>query len=129
VAVQEAVPVDRPEAGEYPERHLHGFGRGERSRLQPVGQRLAIEPLHRDEETPLVFAELVDVAHVRMADGTCGSSLTPEALAHRLLVERGLHYLDRDGTFETIVPRVVDEAHPALPERPEDAVTADGCGH
>ena len=61
------------------------LGHAERPVAQPLGERLALEQLHGDEELAVVLADLVDLADVRMVDAGRRARLAPEALARGLV--------------------------------------------
>ena len=61
------------------------LGDAQRPALQPLGQRLALEQLHGDEQLAVVLADLVELADVRVVDARRGPRLAPEALARRLV--------------------------------------------
>ena len=114
------------ESGEHLAPQAQGLGQRQRPALQPRGERLAVEQLHRDEEPAGVFADLEDLAGVGVADAGRGAGLAPEALA-ALLVGAG-DRLQRDAAAEARVLGRVDDAHPALSELVEDAIAADPLG-
>ena len=115
--------VERRERREHLARERHRLGDGQRSALQAIGERLALQQLHGDEQLAAVLADLVDLAHVRVVDARRGARLAPEALAGRLV---GLgDRLDRDLAPEALVLGREDDAHAALPEPVEDAVAAE----
>ena len=64
------------------------LGHAQRAAPQALGERLALEQLHRDEQLAAVLADLVDLADVRMIDARGGARLAPEALARRLVARR-----------------------------------------
>ena len=123
VAVERPARVERRERREHLARERHRLGDGQRPALEAIGERLALEQLHGDEQLPAVLADLVDLAHVRVVDARRGARLAPEALAGRLV---GLgDRLDRDLAPEALVLGGEDDAHAALPEPVEDAVAAE----
>ena len=80
--------VQGGERGQHSEADRHRLGDAQRSPAQALGQHLALQQLHRDEELAVVFADLVDLADVRMVDAGRGARLAPEALARRLVAWR-----------------------------------------
>ena len=88
VAVDHAASVQRRERGQNSETDWHRCGEAQRAPPHPVGQRLAFEELHRDEQLASVLADFVDLADVRMIDARRGPGFAPEALARRLVVSQ-----------------------------------------
>ena len=120
--MDDAARVQGRKRCEYSERDRHRFGRAERSATQPLGQDFTLEQLHRDVQLPVLLADLVDLADVRMVDARRGAGLAPEALTRLGIVgERGQR-LQRDRTFKPAVARGVDDAHAALAKLAFDRV-------
>ena len=61
------------------------LGHAQRPAPQALGQRLALQQLHGDEQLAAVLADLVELADVRMVDAGRGPGLAPEALARGLV--------------------------------------------
>ena len=97
----------------------------QRSPSQPLGERLAFEELHRDEQPAAVLADLVDLADVRMIDARRGARLAPQPLPRRLVAGERRHRLEGDGALEPLVARRVDDAHAAFAQLAHDRVAAD----
>ena len=100
---------------------------------EPLGQRFSFEELHRDEQAPAVFADLVDLADVRMVHACRRPGLAPEALPSGGVVGRRRQRLEGDRALEPIVPRRVDDTHAALAQQafdhvPTDATRMARCG-
>jgi hypothetical protein len=126
--MDDAAGVDGAEGGEHVDGNRHRLVDGQRAAFELLAQRLAVEQLHRDEERATLFADLVDLANVRMIDAGRGAGLAPEALACRLVVRDRQHRLDRDGPLQTLIVRLVDHAHPTSAELAADDVVTDPGG-
>ena len=89
----------------------------------PLLQRLPVEQLHDDERLPVVLADVVDRADVRMVQRRGGAGLALEAL-QRLpgRGELGRQELERDLAAQPRVLGLVDDAHAAAADPVEDAV-------
>ena len=82
VAMDDAARVQRGEARRGCRgRSATASERAQRAASQPLGERFALEQLHRDEQPAVVLADLVDLADVRMVDARRGPGLPPEAAA------------------------------------------------
>ena len=62
-----------------------------------------------------VFADLVDLADVRMVDARRRARLAPEPLARRLVVLERQHHLQRDGPFQALIVRLYTTPIPPAP--------------
>ncbi len=123
--MDDAARVQGRERSEHSERERHRFGRAERPAAQPLGQDFTLEQLHRDVQLPVLLADFVDLADVRVVDARRGAGLAPEALAGLgIMGERGQR-LQRDRTFKPTVARGIDDAHAALAKLPFDRVAPD----
>ncbi len=105
---------------------LERLGKRQRPAGEPVGQRLAVEPLHDEEVDAVLVADVVQGADVRVVQRRDGARLTLEARAplrrgRRLLAQD----LDGDGTIEPRVPGVVHLSHAAGAQRPDDLVRSE----
>ena len=129
VAVHDPARVERLERGQHRERDRHRLRHAQRPALQPLAERLAFEQLHRDEELPLVLADVVELADVRVVDARRGPGLALEALARGLVSAQRAHRLERDGAVEPLVARGVDDPHAALAELAGHLVVRDPRGH
>jgi hypothetical protein len=125
VAVDQAAVVQRRQRGEHAERDRQRVRDAERAALQAIGQRLALEQLHGDEQRARILADLVDLADVRMVDARRRPRLAPEALARGLVARRRRHRLQRNRALEPFVARRIDDAHPAFAELVRDDVMGD----
>ncbi len=99
----------------------------ERTVLQSLVQRFAVEQLHGDEQVALVLADLVDLADVGVVHAGGGAGLAPEAAPRRVVVAARDH-LQRDRPFEPLVARRIDDAHAALAQLVRDRVVSDARG-
>ncbi len=126
--MHDAAGVQRREGGEDVEDDRHGRGRIDRAPPQPIGERLTLEQLHREEQLAVLFADLVNLADVRVAHARGRSSLAPETLA-RLRPFQARHRLERDEPVEALVPGGVDDTHAALADLAHDDVAADTSPH
>jgi hypothetical protein len=76
----------------------------------------ALDVLHRDEEHPVHFVDLVDVRDGGVVDGGGGARLLHEPAPAVLVADLLRHDdLERTERFETGVAGAVHHAHPALP--------------
>ena len=69
-----------------------------------------------------VFADLVDLADVRMIDTGRRARFPPEPFARRLIAAHRQHRLERDDTLQPFVARCIDDAHPAFAELASNGV-------
>ena len=99
IAMDDAARVQRRQRGQHAEADRHRLRDAHRPALQPLGERLALEQLHGDEQLAGVLADLVDLADVRMVDARRGAGLAPEPLARRLVRCDRRHRLQRDGAL------------------------------
>jgi hypothetical protein len=107
------------------DRPFNGFARDDRSALQPLPQRLALEQLEHGVARPVVSAEIVDGEDVGVIEGGDGASLPLEAAdAVRVAAAVGGDDLDRDVAPEAGVSGPVDLAHPPRPDGGHDLVRA-----
>ena len=104
---------------------LRRSGLGDRSfPPQPLGERLSLEQLHAQEQRRLIRSpdvQLEDPADVRVSDPPGQEDLSPEPLQAtlgRALIES--HRLQRDARSERHVDGLVDLAHAAPAEHPDD---------
>ena len=121
-----ALRMERAERGQHLARQPQGLGHRERSALQPLGQRLAFEQLHRDEEPPRVLTDLEDLAGVRMADAGGRARLATEAPPALVVGVRD--GLERDAPAQGRILGRVDDAHASASQRVQDAIAADAVG-
>ncbi len=123
VAVDDAAPVRRLEGvGDLP-RQRHDTRGGHRAVLDEVTHGHALEALHDDEGLPLVLAEFVNGADVRVLKrggeaGLSAESAQPLTRGRRL----GMEDLDRDLAPEPGVLGAMHLAHAADPEQAEKAI-------
>ena len=103
--------------------------------MDPAAERLALEQLHHENAPALVDADVVDRADVRMIERRRDPRFALEAVGD---VGRQLdalrQQLQRDVTAEARVDGLVDDAHSAGAELPDDAVvenliTDHDCSH
>ena len=93
---------------------------------QPRGERLAVDQLHDEEVDPLVVADVVDRADVRMIERGDGARLAFEAgAALRVGGEGRRQDLHGDIPSEPRVLRAVDLAHPASADGRIDPIRAE----
>ena len=90
-----------------------------------LGERLAVDVLHRDERAAVVLADVVDAHDVRVREPRGEACLAQEARAQLVVAREVLgEALQRDGTVELDVAREVDDRHRAVPERALELVAA-----
>ena len=128
IAVHDAAAVQRRQRRQDRQLRRRRLGDGHGPAGQPLGERLAVEQFHAEERLPLVFADVEQLADVRMADGSRGARLAKEALAH-LRLRRAKDRLDRDRPRQPVIPAFVDDTHPAATDFPDDAVGTYGVRH
>ena len=92
----------------------------------PLGQTLAVDVLHDDEDTVVFFADLVDGADVGMVQCRGGLGLVDQPLPGRTAPRGALgQHLDGDLAGERGVFREKNLTHPARAQFPDDSVMAD----
>jgi len=95
----------------------------QRSGPDAVLQRLAVHVLHREERLPLVRANLINSADVRMVEGGGGLRLTLKSLQGlRVLGEGFREELEGDEPAEALVLGLVHDAHASAAQLLEDAI-------
>ncbi len=94
-------------------------------------QRVALDAFHGDEADAVGFRDVVDRDDVGVVQGGSGPGFAhepPAALRVRHLV--GGQDLEGHQAIQVFVARLVDRAHPAFADLPEDGVVGDGpAGH
>ncbi len=104
---------------------------GNRSGIQPLRQRLALQQLCHGERDAPVRARVVDGEDARVIQGRNRVRFVLEAAQAVLVVcRRVVEHLERDFPAETAVARAIDLSHSSLPEGREDLVRAElfACG-
>ena len=92
----------------------------------PLGQTLAFDVLHDDEDTVVFFADFVDGADVGMVQCRSGLGLVDQSSPGRIAPHATLgQHLDGDLTAERGVFREKDLTHPTRAQFPDDSVMAD----
>jgi hypothetical protein len=81
VAVHDALRVRRVECIGHFDSQLEELGRLEPSMREDLPERLAFEQLHDDIALPLVVADVVKGADVRVVQRGCGAGLPLEAVS------------------------------------------------
>ena len=102
----------------------HGFD-GQAVERQHLGERAAVDELHRDEHAAAGIADLVDGADVRMIEVRGRAGLVEEPAAILGCGRSGrsaANQLDRHGALQPLVAGAIDHAHAALAEAGLDAV-------
>src|SRR5262249_5051347 len=93
---------------------------------EPV-ERAAVHELEGEIRKPLVLADLVDLHDVGVLQWGEGAGLLAEAgELLRAGVGPGQDHLQRAQPIQPYLPGLVDEAHPAATQLPQDLVTGDG---
>ena len=121
--------------GGEPTRDLEGdldrLARRQRTVLEPLAERLALEQLHGGVDGALLAAEVVYGEDVGVREGGHRLRLALEAREGlRVLGEVPRQHLDGDVALELRVPCPVDDTHAALAELREDLVRSDpGSGN
>ena len=130
IAMDDAARMRLAQAARHlPEEQEH-FLPGERAEIaEPIGERLAVQVLHRDEVDLLVAGRVLDPAVVEERDDVRMLQLREDARLERealhelrvFFVDRvGLDDLQRDGPIERRLNRVVDPPHAAARDRALD---------
>ncbi len=97
----------------------------QRAVCDAVLERRPIDEGHRQVSPALLLARLVDGAHARVVERGGRLRLAEETRPGlRLRGQGGPEELQRDEPLQPHVLRLVDDAHPAAAERPDDAVPA-----
>src|SRR5262249_23672711 len=92
-----------------------------------MSQRHSVEKLHDYEGLPLVLANFVNRANVRMVQSGSGTSFTAEAFERLWVFGEVLgQELQGDEPAQLSVLSLVNHTHPAAAELFEDAVVGDG---
>jgi hypothetical protein len=125
VAVDDASRVQGCQCAQHSQANRHRFGHTERSPLQTLGQSLAFQQFHRNEQLPIVLANFVDLADVWMVDACLGAGFTPEAASRRFVLGQRRHRFQRNRALQPLVPCSVDNTHPAFAELASDGVVPD----
>src|SRR5215470_6728835 len=117
------------------DRVLEGLVRRERSFGEASRQRFTFQVLHDEEVEPILRADVVQDANVRVVERRDRASLALEALAQIPIVRHASRKdFDGDDAIETRVARAIDLAHATgAKERAEfvrtDAPAFEGWGH
>ncbi len=129
--VEELVRRVEPGAGLLGDLERDGEGHAaERPRLaRDDGERLAVDPLHDQEEDALLFAEVEHLGHVGVADPRHGARLVEEHHLGVGVVERlAEHHLRGDDLLEAARALHAGGPHrrgPALRDRHQELVAAE----
>jgi hypothetical protein len=98
-------------------------------RAHDLGQRVAVDPLHREVEDVVLLAEIHDLSHVRVLDLRRDARLVEEhPLEARVLRELRKDHLDRDELLEAVLaaePRHPHARHAALRDGAEQLVAVE----
>ena len=102
----------------------------QRALLQPLGQRLPVEILHDQEVDPVLVADVMEGADVRVVQRRDGFGFSLESLLEIRISRNVLgQHLDGDGAVQAGVAGLVDLTHPARADLGGDAVgTERGAG-
>ena len=125
IAMDDPAGVQRRERRKHAEADRQCFGHAHRPAPQSLGERLALQQLHGDEQVAAVFADLVDLTDIGMIHTGRGAGFTPESLARRLIIAERRHRLQRDGTRQAFIARCVHHAHAAFTQFSSDGIVPD----
>ena len=125
IAMHDAAGVERRQRRQDAQRRPAQPRRWWRRRYAGARKEPALQKLHRDEQRPLVLADLVDLADVWMIDAGGRAGLAPEPLLRRRIVGHPGQHLQRDGAMKALVASGIDDAHAAFAELAFDGVGAD----
>jgi len=126
IAVNDPTAVQSLERREDGEGRLPRLAKRNRSALQTLVERFAVEQLHCEKERFTVFANLVDLTDGRVIDARSGPGLPPETRSRIAVVAAGSQHLDGHGPVETIVVGEIDHTHAAFTQALDDAVASEG---
>jgi hypothetical protein len=123
VAVDHAGGVRGADAGADRARDREHAGDGQRLARDPRGERFAVDELHGQHAFAVEVAEIVDARDVGMRDPARELDLAAEPLERpRRSRQLGPQDLERDRLVELEVARLVDVAHSAGAQQPDDLV-------
>src|SRR5688572_21371512 len=128
IAVDQAVGVQRLESRERGYRDRDRFVERDRPVFEPRRQRLALEQLHGDVELSVLGSDVVELADVRVVYPGPRPRFAAQPLGRGRVRFVGANGLQRDRALEPVIPRRIDDAHAALPQRAGDFVWTD-CLH
>ena len=123
VAVDDARAVRRVERVGHLDAHIQHRVQAQRAPTEAILQRRALQVLHGDERSPVLFADVVDGADVGVVERRCGAGLALKT-AQRLGITRQFSRdeLERNGTVQAQILGLVHHAHAAAAEPRDDAV-------
>ncbi len=100
--------------------------RGPGGAVEPVGERAAVDPLHREIGTALQMADLVHLDDIDVLDAGGQLGFAEEADSLRFGGKlAGENHLEGDQAVQATVPGLVNDAHAAASDFGEDLVIAD----
>jgi hypothetical protein len=82
--MQDAGGVQRLERAQNIQTDADGVGQRQATSGEAIGQRLAFEQLHRDEQHVVLFPDLIELTDVGVADSRGGARFLPESLPRGL---------------------------------------------
>lgn len=95
---------------------------------ETIGERLPLEVFHHQEIDPLVMAEVIERADVRMIENGNRSRLTVETSAgRRIRAEAFGEYLDRHRSIKAPIARAIHLTHSTGANGRDDFVGPDAC--
>ena len=128
VAMDDPLSVSGIERVSHLDRDLERGVGGERPACEPVAQRLALEPLHHDEERALRLADVMDRTDVGMIQRRrCPRFPLESPQTLPVAVHLGRQDLDGDFAPEARVARGVHLAHAAGADERDDLVGPKPC--
>lgn len=115
--MHDALAMQRVETGQHGERDADGFGGRHRAARHSRGQRLTLQQFHRQEQLPIVVAELVQLADVGMTHPRGRACFTLQTLVGREIRLGRTQRLDGNRTGQAIVEACIDDPHapPSVP--------------
>ena len=121
--MNDLLTMERGERAEHRQGCLDRFSWRKRPPGEPDTQRLAVKELHREVEPVGILVNLVQLAHVRMADAGARPRLAPQALSFLPIAARA-YALDGHRPAEAIVMRLIHDAHSTLSQLAHHPIAA-----
>lgn len=127
VPMNDVARVGGGESGGDLHEEVKGFAKWERAGVQVLREGLTVVISHDDEELAIgSFVDAVNDADIRMVESRSGAGFAEETFAIRIVGEKIVRKkLQRDGSFQLQVERLVNDAHTAGAEFFQNAIVGD----